>query len=106
LEVNYLNPAEHLASDYYLGQNYPNPFNPITTIQYRLPVDSYLRLTVYDLLGREVAELYSGISELGDHSIKFNACDLENGIYYYRIQARSLDNKRNFTTTRKMTLLK
>jgi hypothetical protein len=106
LEVNYLNPAEHLASDYYLGQNYPNPFNPITTIQYRLPVDSHLRLTVYDLLGREVAELYNGISELGDHSIKFNACDLENGIYYYRIQARSLDNKRNFTTTRKMILIK
>ena len=106
LEVNYINPAEHLASDYYLSQNYPNPFNPITTIQYRLPVDSHLRLIVYDLLGREVAELYNGISELGDHSIKFNACDLENGIYYYRIQARSLDNKHNFTTTRKMTLLK
>ena len=106
LQVNFENQSVYLASDYYLAQNYPNPFNPNTTIQYSLPEDSHLRLTVYDILGREIAELFNGISEMGNYSIEFNGTQLENGIYYYRIQARSLDNNRIYTTTKKMTLIK
>ena len=101
LKVNFVKPSR-----YHLAQNYPNPSNPYTSIQYSIPEDSYLKLTVYNILGQIVAELFNGISEMGNYSIKFNGSHLENGIYYYRIEARSLDNKKSFTSIKKMALIK
>lgn len=70
-----------------LDQNYPNPFNPSTMIRYQLPVSSEVSLKVFDILGREVAELINGRIEAGHHQIQFNARDLASGMYLYRLQA-------------------
>ena len=81
-------------------QNYPNPFNPSTSITYKLPSESYVKLNVYDMSGREVARLVDGIKEKGSHIIVFNASSLSSGIYIYKIDAGE------FSSVKKMTLLK
>ena len=69
-----------------LMQNYPNPFNPVTLIQFLLPRESRVSLTVYNLLGERVAELVNDLKPAGKHSIQFDASNLSSGIYLYRIQ--------------------
>jgi hypothetical protein len=94
-EVNVNTPAV-----YELSQNYPNPFNPSTSIQFTVPESGFVTLKVYNMLGQEVRSLVNGIKEAGSHTIKFNADDLNSGLYLYKIEAGS------FTQVRKMTLLK
>lgn len=93
-------PGESLPVSYSLDQNYPNPFNPVTNMRYNLPVDSPVRLEVFDLLGRRVALLYDGLQKAGRHSALFDATRLSSGMYIYRIQTPE------FTQTRKMMLVK
>lgn len=78
-----------------LAQNYPNPFNPSTTIEFQLPVQSYVLLQVYDVLGREVATLVDEPRSQGVHRVEFHASGLASGMYFYRLQAggRSLVGK-------------
>ena len=83
-----------------LDQNYPNPFNPSTVIRYQLPVNSEVSLKVFDVLGREVANLIDGRMEAGYHQVTFNARDLASGMYLYRLQAG------NKVFTKKFTLIK
>lgn len=84
-----------------LEQNYPNPFNPTTLIRYQLAQDSHTRLTVFDVLGRQVAVLVDGFRPAGTHSVQFNAKqDLASGMYLYRIEADE------YLSTRKMMLVK
>ena len=90
---------------YALYQNYPNPFNPVTTIRYDLPKQSYVTITIYDMLGREVTTLVDQHQNVGFKSILWNATDLygktvSNGIYLYKIQAG------DYIDTNKMILLK
>ncbi|MCH7771982.1 MAG: T9SS type A sorting domain-containing protein, partial [Bacteroidetes bacterium] len=85
---------------FFLSQNYPNPFNPITKITFSLPEDSRVRITVYNLLGEQVAELVNSEFISGSHTISFDANKFTSGIFLYRIEAR------NFVATKKMTLLK
>lgn len=68
-----------------LSQNYPNPFNPSTQISFTLQASSFTRLSVYDLLGREVAVLVDGPMSVGSHSVNFDASELTSGMYLYRI---------------------
>jgi len=89
-----------IPEGYSLSQNYPNPFNPATTISYALPVQTHVMLTVYDMLGREVATLVDGIQEAGERSVIFNATDLSSGFYVYRLQAGTI------TESRKLILLR
>lgn len=83
-----------------MEQNYPNPFNPSTTINFSLPERTDVSLKVYDMLGREVAELINGVTEAGSHEVQFNASDLASGMYVYTIKAG------DFTSSKKMLLLK
>lgn len=83
-----------------LGQNYPNPFNPTTTITYKLPQASSVKLIVYNLLGQEIEVLVDGYKEAGVHSVQFDASELKSGLYIYKIQAGGN------IQTRKMTLIK
>jgi hypothetical protein len=69
-----------------LNQNYPNPFNPKTVIGYELPVTSRVNLTVYDLLGREVATLVNEVKPAGTYVATFDARQLASGVYYYRLE--------------------
>lgn len=75
-----------------LHQNYPNPFNPTTTIEYDLPKDAYVKLVIYDILGREVVTLVDEPQNTGYRSVKWQGNDksgilLSSGIYIYRITA-------------------
>jgi hypothetical protein len=70
-----------------LSQNHPNPFNPSTTISYSLPRTVEVTLTFFDVLGREVRQLASGIKPLGTYEVTFDATGLPSGIYYYRLRA-------------------
>lgn len=86
---------------YKLFQNYPNPFNPSTTIEYALPVAETVRLTVFNMLGQQVATLMNGEQlPAGIHTATLEAVDLPSGVYYYRITSAS------FSETKKMLLLK
>ena len=83
-----------------LDQNYPNPFNPSTTIGYQLPVNSFVSLKVYDVLGRFVATLVDEKQSAGNHSVTFTADNLASGVYFYTLQAGAIHE------TRKLLLLK
>ena len=92
--------TRELSHQFSLLQNYPNPFNPSTTIEFELPKSSSVRLSVFDVLGREVAVLVNGRWEAGVHEVKFDGGWLSSGVYIYRIQAE------DFVQTRKLTVLK
>ena len=83
-----------------MGQNYPNPFNPTTQIDYSLPKQTFVTISVFNLLGQEVATLVNSLKPAGVHEVTFNASDLPSGIYYYRIKAG------DYTDARKMMLVK
>ena len=83
-----------------LQQNYPNPFNPQTTIEYFLPNSTDVLLTLYNLIGEEVARLVSENQLAGHHNVKWDASNSASGIYFYRLQTEG------FVQTRKMLLLK
>jgi hypothetical protein len=72
-----------------LEQNYPNPFNPTTTISYAIPTASDIRLTVYDMMGREVSVLAEGRKAAGFYTVEFDGKNLASGIYFYRLKAGS-----------------
>jgi len=88
-----------------LEQNYPNPFNPSTKINFSLAADSKVTLTVFDVLGQEVANLIRGNLAAGSHEIEFNASNINSGVYFYRIDATGIDGT-NFTSVKKMILTK
>ncbi len=85
---------------YFDIKNYPNPFNPVTKITYTLPQPTYVSLTIYDRLGREVISLVEQNQDSGEHSIEFNASEYPSGIYFYRIKTPER------TEVRKMLLTK
>ncbi|MCX6640278.1 MAG: S8 family serine peptidase [bacterium] len=89
-----------VPTEYSLGQNYPNPFNPLTSISFNLPQAGLVKLTVFDVMGREVAQLVNGVREAGTHSVTFDATHLASGIYLYKLEAGE------YSATNKMVLMK
>jgi acetyl esterase/lipase len=89
-----------LPTSFALQQNYPNPFNPSTTIKYELPKSSVVRLSVFDMLGREVSVLVNERRDAGVHEVKCDGSNLASGVYFYRLQAG------DFVSTKKMLTLK
>jgi photosystem II stability/assembly factor-like uncharacterized protein len=83
-----------------LGQNYPNPFNPSTTISITIAQHGFIKLKLFDILGREVRVIYNGEMNAGTHKINFNAGNLASGSYIYSLQVNDQ------VTSRKMILLK
>lgn len=78
---------ETLPEEYALFQNYPNPFNPITTINYQLPEPGVVNLKVYDIVGQEVSTLVESYRPAGLHIVRFDASNLNSGIYFYKLRA-------------------
>jgi len=89
-----------MPSEIELLQNYPNPFNPTTSIRYNLPVQTQVRIEVYNLMGQRIATLVNGVESAGFHTVNFDASALSSGLYIYRLQAGE------FIQTRKMMLVK
>jgi len=90
----------NLPDEFALSQNFPNPFNPSTTIRYGLPNTSVVRLTVFNTLGQQVAQLVNGEQEAGYHEVRFDAGGLSSGVYFYRLRAG------DFVETRRLMLAK
>jgi len=96
-----INPAiEQLPAGFRLNQNYPNPFNASTNIEFAIPSDSYVKLRVYDIMGRLVVDLVDSNLPAGNHQVTWQTADVVSGLYFYRIQAEK------YSQTRKMMLVK
>jgi hypothetical protein len=85
---------------YYLSQNYPNPFNPVTTFEYSVPGDCFVKFEIFDVLGNKVADAVNEYKTKGSYKAVFNGEKLASGVYYYNIKAG------DFTKAGKMILLK
>lgn len=90
----------NLVQEYKLLQNYPNPFNPTTNISFLLPDGQNVKLTVYDMLGKEISTLLDEYLPAGSHSVQFDAASLPNGVYIYTLQTD------RFRDSKKLILLK
>ncbi len=86
--------------EFKLSQNYPNPFNPETKIEYSVPKSAFVTLKVYNLLGQEVATLFSGNQKAGNYEATFNGANLASGVYMYSLQSD------NVTITKKFVFMK
>lgn len=101
-----------LPEEYLLGQNYPNPFNPNTVINYQLPRSSRVVLRIHNLLGQEVRTLVEGDEPGGFKEVEWNSTDnggndLPSGVYFYRLDATSLDGPNYYySQIRKMLLVR
>ncbi|PKL83153.1 MAG: peptidase S8 [Ignavibacteriae bacterium HGW-Ignavibacteriae-3] len=89
-----------VPTEFSLMQNYPNPFNPTTSIRFALPAESSVKLSVFNMLGQEVATLAQGTMAAGFHKVDFDASKLNSGMYIYRIEAG------NYVSVKKMVLMK
>jgi hypothetical protein len=83
-----------------LEQNYPNPFNPTTQINYSIAKEGLVKISIYDILGREVKTLVNEVKTPGFYAVDFNGTNLSSGMYFYRMESGS------FIDTKKMTLIK
>ena len=84
---------------------YPNPFNPSTKIKYYLPEEAFVKLKVYNLLGKEILTVVEKNQQTGFYEYTFNAGDLSSGIYFYKLSAVNFAGKET-VQTRKMTLIR
>jgi hypothetical protein len=91
---------EIIPLQFELSQNYPNPFNPSTTIQFSLPVQTQLKINIYNMLGELIKTVSEGMYESGYYNITFDASELSSGTYIYRLESN------DFIETKKMLMIK
>lgn len=89
-----------LLDKYSLSQNYPNPFNPVTSIKFDIPKSGFVKITVYDLLGREVTNLVNEQMQPGSYSVDWDASNYPSGVYFYKLEAG------DFMESKRMVLVK
>lgn len=92
--------SNEIPSEFRLHQNYPNPFNPSTKIKFDIPNSSFVRISVYDVIGREAAVIVNQNLNAGSYETEFNAVKFTSGVYFYKIEAEG------FTQIKKMVLVK
>jgi hypothetical protein len=90
----------NIPAEFSLSQNYPNPFNPSTIIEYQIPSDGFVSITIYNSIGQEVSTLVSEQQTAGNYSITFEADKLPSGLYFFTLR------RGEFSSTKKMLLLK
>jgi len=91
---------DEMPTEFLLSQNFPNPFNPSTSIQYAVSSRQFVKLTVYDLLGREIETLVNEEKPAGTYEITWYSENLPSGVYFYQLKAGS------YLETKKMLLMK
>ncbi|MCI0449906.1 MAG: T9SS type A sorting domain-containing protein [Chlorobi bacterium] len=93
-----------VPGSYNLHQNYPNPFNPTTNIRFDVSQSGFVKLAVFDILGREIQTLVSENVKAGEYQISFNASNLPSGVYFYRLTVSNASAP--WTATKKLVLVK
>ena len=94
------NISTEVPTGYKLEQNYPNPFNPATTIKFSIPKSTAVKLSVFDITGREVGVLVNEILSSGTYQSEWNAASYSSGVYFYKLQSES------YSETKRMILMK
>jgi hypothetical protein len=94
------NISTEIPSGFSLSQNYPNPFNPTTTIKFDIPKNEFVKLVVFDILGREVQTLVNEKLQPGTYEAAFDATSLNSGVYFYKLETT------NYSETKKMLMIK
>jgi hypothetical protein len=89
-----------IPTEYQLYQNFPNPFNPTTTIKYDVPKNTFVKIKVYDVTGKQVADLVNKEVEAGSYEVNWNGIENASGIYFYRIETK------DYTKVLRMVLIK
>ena len=95
-----------VPKDFYVSQNYPNPFNPTTKIDYQLPMDAKVIMEVFNIAGKKVSELVNQEQTAGYYTVDFGSSKLSSGVYIYRIVTGDKTTSNNFSSIKKMVLLK
>jgi hypothetical protein len=96
-----INPViNSLPKAFTLYQNYPNPFNPTTVIKFQVPSSRFVKLTLFDILGREIAALVNEQLQPGAYEVKWDASNYPSGVYYYKLTSG------DYTETKKLILIK
>jgi hypothetical protein len=98
--VGVIHHNNNIPFSYTLEQNYPNPFNPITIIRYSVKDAGFVKLSVYDVLGREVEQLVNTFQQAGSYTVQVDGSKLSSGVYLYKLQTEK------YSETRKMILTK
>jgi photosystem II stability/assembly factor-like uncharacterized protein len=92
--------STHVPDGFSLKQNYPNPFNPVTNIEFLIPKAGLVKLSIFDISGKEIAVLVNGNLSIGTFRADFDAAEYSSGVYFYKLSSGS------FTQTKKMILVK
>jgi len=92
--------GSEVPSAYSLQQNYPNPFNPSTNFKFQIPVNGFVKLHVFDVLGRQVGTLVNEVLDAGTYETSWNASGVPSGVYFYSIKSG------DYNETKKMLLIK
>ncbi len=95
-----------IPEEFYVSHNYPNPFNPVTTIEYSLPSESNVRLSIYNSVGQEIAKLVSSLQQQGTYKIVWDASRFASGVYFYSFEAEELNGQKSIRELKKIVLMK
>jgi len=103
--------STNTPTEYSLSQNFPNPFNLSTYIKYALPSQSEVKISIYNILGQKVVELFNGNQPAGYHHLTWKSqegsgTEVASGVYICILEAKSLDNGSRFVKHNKMVLMK
>jgi hypothetical protein len=98
--VSVQNISAKIPSKYSLSQNYPNPFNPISNIKYKISKSTDVRITVFDVTGKEVEVLVDEKQSPGEYLVTFDGTMLTSGVYFYRMVTK------DFTETKRLLMIK
>src|SRR4030095_16409680 len=98
--IGIINTGNEIPGSFQLLQNYPNPFNPVTHFEFLIPEFAHVRITISDVLGRKISELFNEYLRPGTYKADFDGSSLSSGLYFYTLSSGK------FHQTKKMLLLK
>lgn len=100
LNLTNIEPVNEIAEGYELSQNYPNPFNPTTNFEFKIPNPGFVKLSIYDINGKEISVLLNQQMTAGTYNVTFDGSTLTSGTYFYKLETDK------FSETKKMILVK
>ncbi len=105
--VGIYNISTEKPEQFSISQNYPNPFNPVTNIKFDIPKSGFVKITVFDLLGREITALVNEQMQPGSYNVDWDASNYPSGVYFYKLEVRQAGSPTgDFVESKKMILVK